>query len=124
MYLFHIFLKKAIISGSDFDFFRKCVICHSQLSRTCLIGTFAYQEIDEKVDVSRKSSGISGVWRTSTVCDSRELLKIRGTQHYVTAAQPKIYNPYLDCISDLFFFFGFQPQPLVSKMIEWPSVYD
>ena len=42
---------------------------HSQLSRTCLIGTLAYQEIDEKIDVNRKSSGISGVWRTSTVCN-------------------------------------------------------
>ena len=42
---------------------------HSQLSRTRLIGTLAYQEIDEKIDVNRKSSGISGVWRTSTVCN-------------------------------------------------------
>ena len=42
---------------------------HSQLSRTCLIGTLAYQEIDEKIDVNRKRSGISGVWRTSTVCN-------------------------------------------------------
>ena len=42
---------------------------HSQLSRTCLIGTLAYQEIDEKIDVNRKSSGISGVWRTSIVCN-------------------------------------------------------
>ena len=42
-------------------------ITHSQLSRTRLIGTLAYQEIDEKIDVNRKSSGISGVWRTSTV---------------------------------------------------------
>ena len=41
----------------------------SQLSRTCLIGTLAYQEIDEKIDVNRKSSGISGVWRTSTECN-------------------------------------------------------
>ena len=41
---------------------------HSQLSRTRLIGTLANQEIDEKIDVNRKSSGISGVWRTSTVC--------------------------------------------------------
>ena len=42
---------------------------HCQLSRTCLIGTLAYQEIDEKIDVNRKSSGISGVWRTSSVCN-------------------------------------------------------
>ena len=42
---------------------------HSQLSRTRLIGTLAYQEIDEKIDVNRKSSGISGVWRKSTVCN-------------------------------------------------------
>ena len=32
---------------------------HSQLSWTCLIGTLAYQEIDEKIDVNRTTSGIS-----------------------------------------------------------------
>ena len=48
---------------------RRHRINHSQLSRTRLIGTLAYQEIDEKIDVNRKSSGISGVWRTSTVCN-------------------------------------------------------
>ena len=42
---------------------------HSQLSRTCLIGSLAYQQIDEKIDVTRKSSGISGVLRTSPVCN-------------------------------------------------------
>ena len=41
---------------------------HSQLSQTCLIGTLAYQQIYEKIDVNRKSLGISAVWRTSTVC--------------------------------------------------------
>ena len=53
------------------DFLKKVVLVlvHSQLSRTCLIGTLAYQEIDEKIDVNRKSSGISGVWRTSIVCN-------------------------------------------------------
>ena len=35
---------------------------HSQLSRTCLIGTLAYQQIDEKTDVNHICSGISGVW--------------------------------------------------------------
>ena len=29
---------------------------HCQLSRTCLIGSFAYQQIDEKFDVNRKCS--------------------------------------------------------------------
>ena len=30
---------------------------------------------------------------------------------------PHLYTTYPDCISDLFSFFGFQPQSLVSKMI-------
>ena len=42
---------------------------HSQLSRTCLIGSLAYQQIDEKLDVNRKSSGVSEVWRTLIVCN-------------------------------------------------------
>ena len=42
---------------------------HSQLSRTCIIGSLAYQQIDEKLDVNRQSSGVSGVWRTLTVCN-------------------------------------------------------
>ena len=33
------------------------------------LSALAYQEIDEKIDVNRKSSGISGVWLTSTVCN-------------------------------------------------------
>ena len=48
---------------------RRYKIKHSQLLRTCLIGSLAYQQIDEKIDVTRKSSGISGVWRTSPVCN-------------------------------------------------------
>ena len=47
----------------------KVLTLHSQLSLTCLIGSLAYQQIDEKIDVTRKSSGISGVWRTSPVCN-------------------------------------------------------
>ena len=42
---------------------------HSQLSRTCLIGSLAHQQIDEKLDVNRKSSAVSGVWRTLTACN-------------------------------------------------------
>ena len=41
----------------------------SQLSRTCLIGSLAHQQIDEKLDVNRKSSAVSGVWRTLTACN-------------------------------------------------------
>ena len=43
--------------------------CHSQLSWTCLIGSLSYQQIDEKLDFNRKSSAVSGVWRTLTVCN-------------------------------------------------------
>ena len=42
---------------------------HSQLSWTCLIGTPAYKQIDEKIDYDRKCSEISGVWRNSTLCN-------------------------------------------------------
>ena len=45
------------------------LVIHSQLSRTCLIGSLAYQQIDEKLDVNRKISEVSGVWRTLTVCN-------------------------------------------------------